>query len=327
MSDGNSSPRQSVCRYCNRVFDLPDYRRRVYCSRACGVASATARDRLRSAERRRKKRSTPQGRAKHQASNRLRAERIKALTVGPRFTNKQVYERDGWICAKCGVTCTPYRDGFKSTAATIDHIIPICKDGPHSFENCRTMCWQCNSAQGGELWKECDFHQSRMDSYPSLTVEVLPPPENPPPPAPAPIRPRSKTNPDGTLVGDTCSQCGSYFEQDPKKSGWKKYCSYDCSRKAAKLAWRKSEAGRAYQKSRRKAWLKTEAGRESTRRCKRRQEARQREKAREARAALYATMVCSICGGQLPPDTGRSKMKTVCSMACYFRNYNARRPG
>ncbi len=62
-----------------------------------------------------------------------------------------VFERDGYICQRCEVTCQV--DSYPSLDyATLDHIIPLSwgvfRGGFHSYANTQTLCYSCNSAKG-----------------------------------------------------------------------------------------------------------------------------------------------------------------------------------
>ena len=49
-----------------------------------------------------------------------------------------IKKRDGYRCSYCG----------SPDNLTIDHVVPQCKGGPTSAENCRTACLSCNQAKG-----------------------------------------------------------------------------------------------------------------------------------------------------------------------------------
>lgn len=49
-----------------------------------------------------------------------------------------IKQRDGYRCSYCG----------SPDNLTIDHVVPQCKGGPTSAENCRTACLSCNQAKG-----------------------------------------------------------------------------------------------------------------------------------------------------------------------------------
>ncbi|MCL2494600.1 MAG: DUF262 domain-containing protein [Oscillospiraceae bacterium] len=60
---------------------------------------------------------------------------IRAFTPNQR---REAYERQGSICAKCGV------DGFAITEMQADHITPWSKGGKTSADNCKMLCEDCN---------------------------------------------------------------------------------------------------------------------------------------------------------------------------------------
>lgn len=53
---------------------------------------------------------------------------------------RQVMQRDGWKCLRCGLT----------KRLTKDHIVPIAKGGSNDASNLQTLCRQCNSAKGAK---------------------------------------------------------------------------------------------------------------------------------------------------------------------------------
>jgi len=53
----------------------------------------------------------------------------------------RVFERDGYVCYKCGTHLTRF-------SATLDHIQPVSQGGDHSFANLVTSCLHCNSRRG-----------------------------------------------------------------------------------------------------------------------------------------------------------------------------------
>lgn len=55
-----------------------------------------------------------------------------------------VFERDGWLCGICGGSVS--RDD-----ASIDHILPISKGGPHSLGNVQCAHLLCNSKKGARV--------------------------------------------------------------------------------------------------------------------------------------------------------------------------------
>lgn len=70
------------------------------------------------------------------------------------ITLNKLIKRDGMTCYICGKTCTKddKRWGtFGPDYPTIDHVIPLCKGGTHTWDNVRVACGECNDAKGGSL--------------------------------------------------------------------------------------------------------------------------------------------------------------------------------
>lgn len=70
------------------------------------------------------------------------------------ITLNKLIKRDGMTCYICGKACTKddKRWGmFGPDYPTIDHVIPLCKGGTHTWDNVRVACGECNDAKGGSL--------------------------------------------------------------------------------------------------------------------------------------------------------------------------------
>lgn len=65
----------------------------------------------------------------------------RAKMNGVRINRAYVYERDGGVCHICE-TRVP-RESF-----TLDHLIPLAHNGPHTYENVRVAHARCNSSMG-----------------------------------------------------------------------------------------------------------------------------------------------------------------------------------
>lgn len=63
------------------------------------------------------------------------------------FSRANIFRRDEYKCQYCGI-----RPG--SEELTIDHIIPRCKGGQTTWQNCVLSCIECNSIKGGRLMHE-----------------------------------------------------------------------------------------------------------------------------------------------------------------------------
>lgn len=53
-------------------------------------------------------------------------------------TRASIYERDGFACRHCG----------SQNNLTIDHIVPLSKNGRNHSSNMQTLCADCNQAKG-----------------------------------------------------------------------------------------------------------------------------------------------------------------------------------
>ncbi len=56
----------------------------------------------------------------------------------PPVSRREVLRRDGHTCQYCGGTRN----------LTLDHVIPRCQGGPHTWDNVVIACTQCNSIKG-----------------------------------------------------------------------------------------------------------------------------------------------------------------------------------
>jgi len=96
----------------------------------------------------------PRPRAEHTRAWRQRnreavkgyAQRRRALLKGARrraerFSPGEIYERDGWQCGICQQHVEP-------ADATLDHIIPLSRGGPHTRANVQLAHRRCNSRKG-----------------------------------------------------------------------------------------------------------------------------------------------------------------------------------
>lgn len=64
------------------------------------------------------------------------------------YTDRSVFDRDGWICYLCGVAVSTVDKWPHRMAPTIDHIVPISRGGPDTFENVACAHWGCNQDKG-----------------------------------------------------------------------------------------------------------------------------------------------------------------------------------
>jgi 5-methylcytosine-specific restriction endonuclease McrA len=80
---------------------------------------------------------------KHLNGNHLDRARWHGVRYEP-VDRAKVFARDRWRCASCGTKVVRSKE-YRPDQATIDHIIPMAKGGPHTYTNVTTMCMACNS--------------------------------------------------------------------------------------------------------------------------------------------------------------------------------------
>ncbi|WP_405883655.1 HNH endonuclease [Streptomyces sp. NBC_01384] len=72
---------------------------------------------------------------------------LAGASVIDRFDRLQVFERDGWVCYRCEQPTDPDVSPFDPTSPTVDHVVPLSKDGEHTLANVRCCCLGCNSSK------------------------------------------------------------------------------------------------------------------------------------------------------------------------------------
>jgi 5-methylcytosine-specific restriction endonuclease McrA len=76
------------------------------------------------------------------------------------FSKRNILVRDGFACAYCGT-----RNG----KMTIDHIIPRCRGGASTFENCVACCRPCNTRKGSRTPNEARMYLSGRPHQPTIS--------------------------------------------------------------------------------------------------------------------------------------------------------------
>lgn len=80
----------------------------------------------------------------------------------------KVYETAGGICAICGLPVPLSVDSNDEWSATRDHIVPISKDGEHSYSNCQLAHRICNSSKRDNGYGWSIDWQDRMVKEPGI---------------------------------------------------------------------------------------------------------------------------------------------------------------
>ena len=68
-----------------------------------------------------------------------------------RFTRREIFERDKWLCGICGQPTDRSPDAHRNDRPSLDHVVPLAKGGPHTRANTQCAHWLCNSTKGARL--------------------------------------------------------------------------------------------------------------------------------------------------------------------------------
>ena len=89
-------------------------------------------------------------------SRRWRARKYGA--VSEPYTRVEIFDRDGWLCQLCGErVSTAYAEYPHPLYATIDHIIPLSREGSDTRANVQTACFRCNARKHNKLPSELEL--------------------------------------------------------------------------------------------------------------------------------------------------------------------------
>lgn len=86
--------------------------------------------------------------------------------ASPTLTNKTLFTRDRNVCAYCGGT-------FKYADLTRDHIHPLSKGGPDSWENTVAACRSCNQWKGDKTVEQADLKLLYVPYIPSHAEALI----------------------------------------------------------------------------------------------------------------------------------------------------------
>ena len=73
------------------------------------------------------------------------------MLAGDDIDHLTVFERDEWICNICHKLIDRTLRGDNWWRATLDHIIPLCKGGTHTWDNVAAAHWKCNMDKSDRL--------------------------------------------------------------------------------------------------------------------------------------------------------------------------------
>ncbi len=149
-----------ICKWCDGPFEATK-RGKIFCSQRC--ANAVSKRRSRRGEHGKGPkpcatcgktfdavRSTHRW-CSQQCRNRhfgLVRSRSRAKPSGATYTDREIFERDGWRCHLCGDKVDPTVDRRHPDGATIDHLVPISLGGEDEPANVATAHWKCNRDKG-----------------------------------------------------------------------------------------------------------------------------------------------------------------------------------
>jgi hypothetical protein len=67
------------------------------------------------------------------------------------YSDREIFERDGWLCHICGLSIDGLLGRMSPMGATIDHVFPIARGGLDSVDNVKAAHRSCNSAKGAKF--------------------------------------------------------------------------------------------------------------------------------------------------------------------------------
>lgn len=77
-----------------------------------------------------------------------------------KFSRKNMYIRDQFICQYCGIKV--------GKNASLDHVIPKSRGGPTEYTNCVTSCRKCNNLKGNRTPDEAGMALKQKPKKPSF---------------------------------------------------------------------------------------------------------------------------------------------------------------
>jgi len=117
------NPRFKQCVMCGSTYEpLNDGIDPVTCSEACDI-----------------------GKTRHYQAVRRGAKRAE------RFTVVSIMDRDGWVCGICGDPVSKDLKWPHPMSASLDHIVPVSKGGPHTRLNTQCSHLTCNQKKSAKM--------------------------------------------------------------------------------------------------------------------------------------------------------------------------------
>ena len=152
---------RSTCRECGVDF-APKRAASVYCSRACYTAGNKKRPKFvretrtcvecgASYEAWRYDQRFCQNSCAHAFHCRAHMNRARGGIVHAAYIDRDIFDRDGWVCWLCEEPVDPSISRRDRLGATIDHVVPLSKGGADDPVNLRLAHRHCNNTKSTRL--------------------------------------------------------------------------------------------------------------------------------------------------------------------------------
>ena len=85
-----------------------------------------------------------------------------------KFSKRNVFMRDGYICQYC-------YDKFREEELTFDHVVPVTQGGRRTWDNITTSCRKCNSKKEGRTPEQANMKLLKRPKKPTWahTLSVI----------------------------------------------------------------------------------------------------------------------------------------------------------
>ena len=156
--DAGSPIAYATCVECRGLFvqRIPSRGRSICYQRIC-INRRNARQQdpaLRQQSQQRYRASKPAARTVYTEAKRSADQRRRALRAGAtveKFESIEVFERDGWICGLCAQSVDRALSWPHPQSASLDHVLPLSRGGPHSKANTQLAHLSCNLIKGARI--------------------------------------------------------------------------------------------------------------------------------------------------------------------------------
>lgn len=143
--------RSGICEICGKPYTVREYVEScgMKYARNCGVCSEKCHKiKLNRSTRKARKERGVRDNHRHRAKKH-------GVAYDSSITLKKLVERDGLKCAICGEVCDWNDHSWSKYSGpmypSIDHIVPMAKGGPHTWENVQVAHIICNSEKGASV--------------------------------------------------------------------------------------------------------------------------------------------------------------------------------